>query len=81
MWPSEVTGRLQVQIGSVEEYLRRGPGCIFLFHPGLGPLWDVIAQKLRGGVLAPGSELVLEVCLRLTTPANSPIGHLRLLHC
>jgi hypothetical protein len=48
-------------VGSVAEYLTRGPGFIFLFHPALGPLWDVAAQKLRGGSLAPRSELVLEV--------------------
>ena len=45
----------------MEEYLARGPGFLFLFHPALGPLWDVIAQKVRGGRLAPGAELVLEV--------------------
>lgn len=45
----------------MEEYLEKGPGFVFLFHPALGPLWDVIAQKIRGGALAPGSELVLEV--------------------
>lgn len=45
----------------MEEYLARGPGFLFLFHPALGPLWDVIAQKVRGGALAPGAELVLEV--------------------
>ena len=38
-----------------------GPGFIFLFHPSLGPLWDIIAQKMRGGALTPGSEMVLEV--------------------
>ena len=38
----------------------QGPGFIFLFHPALGPLWDVISQKLVGGSLAQGSELVLE---------------------
>jgi len=36
-------------------------GFIFLFHPALGPLWDVIAQKVRGGAVMDGSELVLEV--------------------
>ena len=49
------------QVGEVEQYLERGPGFIFLFHPALGPLWAVIAQKLRGGSLAAGSELVLQV--------------------
>lgn len=48
-------------VGDVQEYLERGPGFIFLFHPALGPLWDVIAQKIRGGALLDGSELVLEV--------------------
>lgn len=50
-----------LQVGDVEQYLQHGPGFIFLFHPGLGPLWDVVAQKIRGGALAPRSELVLEV--------------------
>lgn len=45
----------------MEAYLASGPALIFLFHPALGPLWDVVAQKLRGGSLAPRSELVLEV--------------------
>jgi hypothetical protein len=36
-------------------------GFIFLHHPALGPLWDVIAQKIRGGALLQGSELILEV--------------------
>lgn len=49
------------EVGSVEQYLSRGPGFIFLFHPALGPLWDVIAQKISGGALMQGSELVLEV--------------------
>ena len=25
----------------------QGPGFIFLFHPALGPLWEVIAQKMK----------------------------------
>lgn len=49
------------EVGSVPDYLSRGPGFMFLYHPALGPLWDVVAQKLRGGSLALGSELVLEV--------------------
>ena len=51
-----------VQVGTVEEYLEKGPGFIFLFHPALGPMWDVVAQKIRGGALMHGSELVLEAC-------------------
>lgn len=45
----------------MKHFLEHGPRFIFLFHPSLGPLWDIIAQKMRGGALAPGSELVLEV--------------------
>ena len=50
-----------LQVGEVQQYLRQGPGFIFLWHPSLGPLWDIIAQKVTGGALAPGSELILEV--------------------
>ncbi|KAJ9518576.1 hypothetical protein QJQ45_018602 [Haematococcus lacustris] len=49
------------ELGSVEQYLTDGPGFIFLFHPALGPLWSVISQKVQGGSLQQGSELVLEV--------------------
>ncbi len=33
----------------------------FVYHPALGPLYDVIAQKLVGGEIAQGSELQLEI--------------------
>eukprot|EP00951_Prasinocladus_malaysianus_P004199 scaffold29656_cov17-Prasinocladus_malaysianus.AAC.1 len=33
-------------MGSVAEYLDSGPGFVFLFNPALGPLWDVITQKV-----------------------------------
>ncbi len=46
------------EVGSVEEYLARGPGFIFLFHPALGPLWDVVAQKIRGGSMAQVGRLL-----------------------
>ncbi len=46
---------------SLEEYLQKGPICIFLFHPALGPLYSVIKQKIRKGSLHPGAELVLEI--------------------
>eukprot|EP00798_Chlamydomonas_sp_ICE-L_P025555 gene25555-11203_t len=72
-------------LGSVEEYLQRGPGGVFLFHPALGPLWNVIAQKIEGGSMAQGSELVLEVAEiqmknvqlsgSLRVHANNLIGH------
>ena len=69
MWP-QLSGRLGVQVGDVEHFLEHGPGFIFLFHPCLGPLWDIIAQKVRGGALTPGSELILEVSL---TSCRGPI--------
>ena len=47
--------------GSAERYLNTGPGFIFTIHPALGPLWDVIAQKLRGGLIARKSEVKLEI--------------------
>ena len=54
-------GWVGVQLPEVQDYLEAGPSFIFLFHPSLGPLWDVIAQKIRGGSLAAKSEMVLEV--------------------
>ncbi|KAK9801940.1 hypothetical protein WJX73_008251 [Symbiochloris irregularis] len=72
------------EVGEVQQYLETGPGFIFLFHPALGPLWDVISQKIRGGSLAPRSELVLEVaeaavtdlCVdgSLVVTADCPLG-------
>ena len=48
-------------VAPVAQYLEQGPSFLFIFHPALGPLWDVVAQKIRGGALEAGSELVLEV--------------------
>jgi UTP---glucose-1-phosphate uridylyltransferase len=46
---------------TIEDYLLDGPSCIFLFHPALGPLYPIIAQKIRRGRLALGAELQLEM--------------------
>ena len=46
---------------SQELYLQEGPSLIFLYHPALGPLYTLIAQKIRQGVFAQGSELQLEI--------------------
>lgn len=46
---------------TLEEFLEGGPNLCFFFHPALGPFWDVIAQKIQGGELCPGSELELEI--------------------
>jgi len=35
--------------------------CFFLYHPALGPLYAIIAQKIRGGKCAPYAELQLEI--------------------
>ena len=74
-------------VGDVETYLSQGPGFIFLFHPGLGPLWSIIAQKIRGGRMAKGSELQLEVAEvdienldidgSLRVISENPLGHMK----
>lgn len=46
---------------TAEEYLKSGPDFLFLYHPALGPLYSLIRQKLRGGKLSLGAELVLEI--------------------
>lgn len=42
-------------------YLKQGPAVLVLFHPIIGPLYSVIAQKIYGGSCAQGSELQLEI--------------------
>lgn len=46
---------------TIDQDLLKGPSCIFLFHPGLGPLYSIIAQKIRKGSFAQGAELQLEI--------------------
>lgn len=48
-------------LGTEEEYLKNGPPFNILFHPALGPLYSVIAQKIQGGTLALGAEMQLEI--------------------
>lgn len=48
-------------LGSREDYLARGPDFIFIYHPALGPLYQVISKKIKGGILHKGSELQLEI--------------------
>jgi len=47
-----------VSMEAVDEML---PETIFLYHPALGPLYNLIEQKLCGGRLSYGSELILEL--------------------
>ncbi|EFB42236.1 hypothetical protein pah_c014o185 [Parachlamydia acanthamoebae str. Hall's coccus] len=46
---------------SEEEYQKQGPSFIALFHPALGPLHSIIAQKISQGKMAHQSELILEI--------------------
>jgi hypothetical protein len=46
---------------SVEEVEQLGPECCIVYHPALGPLYSVIEQKVKRGVLLSGSELLLEI--------------------
>ena len=46
---------------SLEEYLRKGPDVVFLYHPALGPLYSLIRQKIQSGRVSIGSELQLEI--------------------
>jgi len=48
-------------IGSEREFLDQGPSFFFSYHPSLGPLYSIIAQKIQRGIVMPGSELVLEI--------------------
>lgn len=57
----ELCGMEMPDVGSVEQYLNSGPGFIFLFHPALGPLWQVVAQKIKGGKMHERAEIQLEV--------------------
>ncbi|KAH7283470.1 hypothetical protein KP509_34G009000 [Ceratopteris richardii] len=46
---------------SVECYLEHGPPFIAILHPAIGPLWNIVQQKITGGQLTRGSELQLEI--------------------
>lgn len=56
--------RCQIQVPEVNDaanFIIKGPTFLFLYHPALGPLYSVIAQKMRRGRLSMGSELQLEI--------------------
>ncbi|MBX3718772.1 MAG: UTP--glucose-1-phosphate uridylyltransferase [Parachlamydiales bacterium] len=67
-------------------YLLSGPAFDFSYHPSLGPIYSIIAQKLRKGKIARGSQLHLEIAEidcenlslrgRLSIMASNPMGHL-----
>lgn len=45
----------------LQEYLEKGPDSLFLYHPSLGPLYSIIREKIQGGSLGLGSELLVEM--------------------
>lgn len=54
--------RYEVPEPSSEElFLQEGPSFVFVYHPALGPCYDIIGQKMQGGKLHKGSELQLEI--------------------
>ena len=46
---------------SHQEYIAKGPSVLFQYHPALGPLYTIIAQKIQSGQMTWGSELRLEI--------------------
>lgn len=48
-------------VPSEEDFIKKGPSFFFTYHPALGPLFSIIAQKLRIGRLHEGAELQLEI--------------------
>ena len=45
----------------VDDYLNLGPEFIWSTNPSIGPLWDVVEQKIQGGTINKGSEVRLEI--------------------
>lgn len=37
------------------------PSTLFLYHPALGPCYNIVRQKIRGGIFGEKSELQLEI--------------------
>lgn len=59
-----LTNYCQIAVPSLNHdngYIEKGPSFLFLHHPALGPLYRLIAQKIRGGTFAWGAELQLEI--------------------
>lgn len=73
-------------LGTIEEYLEKGPAIITQLSPALGPFYSVIAQKIRKGRIAYNSELKLELAEldlfglnlkgSLIIEADSPMGRI-----
>lgn len=46
---------------SPEAHMKIGPSFMVQYHPSLGPLFSIIAQKIRKGIILENSELQLEI--------------------
>lgn len=44
-----------------EDYLKNGPSFLFTYNPALGPVYQVITQKLQKGIIHEKAELQLEI--------------------
>lgn len=49
------------ELGTFADTVNQAPGYVIRYHPSLGPCYSIIAQKIKGGSMAKGSELVLEI--------------------
>ncbi|NNM44100.1 MAG: hypothetical protein HKM07_07120 [Chlamydiae bacterium] len=49
------------EVNDAIHFFLTGPSFLFLYHPALGPLYSIIAQKIRGGRLGFYSELQLNL--------------------
>lgn len=49
------------RLPKAEESVKSPPAFVVHLHPALGPIYDVIGQKIRGGSMKKGSELQLEI--------------------
>jgi hypothetical protein len=70
---------------SLSDYLQKGPDLVFIYHPALGPLYSLLAQKIFRGKISIGAELQLEIADAeilnihlqgsLLIHASQPLGH------
>lgn len=49
------------KLPSEEEFIEKGPSFIISYHPCLGPLYSIIKEKIKNGIMSEGSELILRI--------------------
>lgn len=49
------------ELPSEEDFLKKRVPFLFFYHPALGPLYSMIAQKIQKGSLSLGSQLLLQI--------------------